>query len=80
MYDAVFALYHDQGHIAAYCYDCQRTMEMTLGLPFLHIAAHHRTALEAAGKNIADPTGMIECLLACSRYGQTARDFSKKNT
>lgn len=80
LYDAVFALYHDQGHIAALCYDCQRTIEMTLGLPFLHIAANHGTALADAGKNVANPAGMIECLLACSRYGQSAREFFKKNT
>jgi len=80
MYDAVLALYYDQGRIAAFCYDCQRTIELTLGLPFLHIAADYGTVLEDAGKNMADPVGMIECLLACSRYGQTAREFFKKNT
>ncbi|NLP08810.1 4-phospho-D-threonate 3-dehydrogenase [bacterium] len=77
-YDAVLALVHDQRRIAALGYDSQRTIELTLGLPFLHIAAIHETALEDAGKNIADPAGMIECLLACSRYGQTAREFLKR--
>ncbi len=78
-YDAVLALYYDQGCIAAHCCDPQRTIELTLGLPFLHIAADYGAALAEAGKNIADPAGMIECLLACSRYGQKAREFFKKN-
>ncbi len=79
-YDAVLSLYHDQGHIATKCYDFQRTIDLTMGLPFLRIAVDHGTAFDRAGKNIADPTSMIECLLACSRYGQTAREFFKKNS
>jgi 4-phospho-D-threonate 3-dehydrogenase / 4-phospho-D-erythronate 3-dehydrogenase len=79
-FDAVLSLYHDQGHIATKCYDFNRTIDLTLGLPFLRIAVDHGTAFDIAGKNVANPTSMIECLLACSRYGQQARTFFKKNS
>jgi len=79
-FDAVLALYHDQGHIATKCYDFHRTIDLTMGLPFLRISVDHGTAFDLAGKNLADPTSMIECLLACSRYGQLAREFFKKNS
>ena len=79
-FDAVLSLYHDQGHIATKCYDFHRTIDLTMGLPFLRIAVDHGTAFDLAGKNIADPTSMIECILACGRYGQQARTFIKKKS
>jgi 4-phospho-D-threonate 3-dehydrogenase / 4-phospho-D-erythronate 3-dehydrogenase len=79
-FDAVLSLYHDQGHIATKCYDFHRTIDLTMGLPFLRIAVDHGTAFDMAGQNIADPTSMIECILACGRYGQQARDFMKKKS
>ncbi len=79
-FDAVLSLYHDQGHIATKCYDFHRTIDLTMGLPFLRIAVDHGTAFDLAGKNIADPTSMIECILACGRYGRQARAFNKKKS
>lgn len=34
-YDAVLSLYHDQGHIATKTLDFERTIAITIGLPFL---------------------------------------------
>lgn len=67
-YDAVLSLYHDQGHIAAKTLDFDRTISLTLGLPFLRSSVDHGTAFDIAGKGIANPTGMIEAIKAAGRY------------
>lgn len=67
-YDAVLALYHDQGHIAAKTYDFHRTVSLTMGLPFLRTSVDHGTAMDIAGKNIADETSMVEAINAAIRY------------
>ncbi len=67
-YDAVLALYHDQGHIAAKTYDFHRTVSLTLGLPFLRTSVDHGTAMDIAGKNMANETSMVEAIDAAIRY------------
>jgi len=67
-YDAVLSLYHDQGHIAAKTYDFQRTVSLTLGLPFLRTSVDHGTAFDIAGQGIADETSMVEAILAAHKY------------
>ncbi|MGD9899227.1 MAG: 4-hydroxythreonine-4-phosphate dehydrogenase PdxA [Calditrichaceae bacterium] len=67
-YDAVLALYHDQGHIAAKTYDFHRTVSITMGLPFLRSSVDHGTAMDIAGKNIANETSMVEAIDAAIRY------------
>ncbi len=67
-YDAVLSLYHDQGHIAAKTLDFYRTVSLTMGLPFLRTSVDHGTAMDIAGKNIADATSMVEALKAAVKY------------
>jgi len=59
-YDAVLSLYHDQGHIATKMVDFERTISLTLGLPFLRTSVDHGTAFDIAGKGIATSTSMEE--------------------
>lgn len=72
-YDAVLALYHDQGHIAAKMTDFHRTVSITNGLPFLRTSVDHGTAFDIAGKNIAESISMEECLKVAVQY---AGDFT----
>lgn len=67
-YDAVLALYHDQGHIAAKTLDFYGTVSFTLGLPFLRTTPDHGTAFAIAGQNRANPESMIAALLAAAWY------------
>lgn len=67
-YDAVLSLYHDQGHIASKMYDFERTISLTLGLPFLRASVDHGTALDIAGQGIASSVCMEETILAAARY------------
>ncbi len=67
-FDAVLSLYHDQGHIACKTLDFERTVSMTLGLPFLRTSVDHGTAFDIAGQGIASPVSMIEAIKVAARY------------
>lgn len=65
-YDAVVALYHDQGLIPFKLLYFRDGVNMTVGLPFIRTSPDHGTAFDIAGKGIADPSSMIEAIrLAC---------------
>lgn len=65
-HDAVLALYHDQGHIAAKTVDFFGTVSCTLGLPVVRTAAEHGTAFDIAGRWVANPAGQVNALLAAA--------------
>lgn len=58
--DAYVAMYHDQGLIPVKTLDFRRTVNITLGLPFVRTSVGHGTGLDIAGKGRADPTSLIE--------------------
>ncbi|HUJ25079.1 MAG TPA: 4-hydroxythreonine-4-phosphate dehydrogenase PdxA [Myxococcales bacterium] len=60
--DAVVALYHDQGLVPAKLLDFERTVNVTLGLPFPRTSPDHGTADDIAWQGKADPTPMISAL------------------
>jgi 4-hydroxythreonine-4-phosphate dehydrogenase len=69
-YAAVLSLYHDQGHIACKTLDFERTISLTLGLPFLRTSVDHGTAFDIAWKGKASAVGMVEAILAAARYAR----------
>ncbi|NLI91120.1 MAG: 4-hydroxythreonine-4-phosphate dehydrogenase PdxA [Peptococcaceae bacterium] len=67
-YDAILSLYHDQGHIATKTLDFERTISITLGLPFIRTSVDHGTAFDIAGKGIASSVSMEEAIILAARY------------
>ena len=61
-FDAVLALYHDQGHIAVKVHNFHQSTTATLGIPFVRTSVDHGTAFDIAGKGIADATGAAAAL------------------
>ncbi len=57
-YDAVVAMYHDQGLAPLKLIAFERGVNWTLGLPFVRTSPDHGTAYDIAGKNLANPTSM----------------------
>ena len=57
-YDVVMAMYHDQGLIPVKTLDFERSVNVTLGLPYLRVSVDHGTAFDIAGKGIADAAPM----------------------
>lgn len=64
-YDAVVALYHDQGLIPCKTLDFDRTVNVTLGLPFVRTSPDHGTAYDIAGRGVARPDSMRAALALC---------------
>jgi 4-hydroxythreonine-4-phosphate dehydrogenase len=65
-FDAVLAMYHDQGLIPLKLLDFDNAVNVTLGLPIPRTSPDHGTAFAIAGKNLANPSSMIAAIrLAC---------------
>lgn len=64
-FDAVVAPYHDVGMTAIKVAAFGSAVNVTLGLPFPRTSPDHGTALDIAGRGIADPSSFIEALLLC---------------
>jgi 4-hydroxythreonine-4-phosphate dehydrogenase len=65
-FDAVLAMYHDQGLIPFKLLDFDTGVNVTLGLPKPRTSPDHGTAFDIAGKGIARPDSMIHAIrLAC---------------
>lgn len=62
-YDAVLAMFHDQGLIPAKALDFDRTVNVTLGLPMPRTSPDHGTAYDIAGTGKASSVPMREALL-----------------
>lgn len=61
-FDAVLALYHDQGHIAVKVHNFHQSVTATLGIPFVRTSVDHGTAFDIAGRGVADPSGAAAAL------------------
>ncbi|WP_099827841.1 4-hydroxythreonine-4-phosphate dehydrogenase PdxA [Oceaniglobus indicus] len=72
-YDAVVAMYHDQGHIPVkllgFAVDRETGrwtgmsgVNVTLGLPIIRTSVDHGTAFDIAGQGIADSNSLIEAI------------------
>ena len=58
-YDAVLAMYHDQALPVLKSEAFDRTVNLTLGLPFIRTSVDHGTALDLAGSGSANPASLI---------------------
>ena len=65
-FDAVIAPYHDVGMTAIKVASFGHAVNVTLGLPFPRTSPDHGTALDIAGRGIADASSMIQAVLMCA--------------
>jgi 4-phospho-D-threonate 3-dehydrogenase / 4-phospho-D-erythronate 3-dehydrogenase len=72
-FDAVVAMYHDQGHIAIKLLAMHRAVNVTLGLPIVRTSVAHGTAFDLAWQGRAETTGLIEALRVASRLANGRR-------
>jgi 4-hydroxythreonine-4-phosphate dehydrogenase len=57
-YDVVLAMYHDQALIPIKTMAFDRSVNVTIGLPYLRVSVDHGTAFDIAGRGIADAAPM----------------------
>ena len=62
-YDAVLSMYHDQALPVLKTIDFNKTVNITLGLPFLRVSVDHGTAEDIAKSYSANYESMMEALL-----------------
>ena len=61
-YDAALCMYHDQALIPIKALDFWRGVNVTLGLPIVRTSPDHGTALEIAGKGVANEASMVAAI------------------
>jgi len=61
-FDALLAMYHDQGLIPVKTLYFRKLVNLTVGLPFARTSPAHGTAFDIAGKNRADASSMVEAV------------------
>jgi len=72
-FDAVVALYHDQGLIPLKLLHFTDAVNITLGLPIVRTSVDHGTAYDIAGKGIADPSSLVAAIKMAARIAGTRR-------
>jgi 4-hydroxythreonine-4-phosphate dehydrogenase len=70
-FDAVVAMYHDQGHIAIKLLEMHRAVNVTLGLPIIRTSVAHGTAFDLAWQGKAECGGMVEAVRIASLLSRT---------
>lgn len=71
-YDAILCMYHDQALIPVKTLDFHGGVNVTLGLPFLRTSPDHGTALDLAGKGLANPASLIAALKLAAQMADQA--------
>jgi len=70
-FDAVVAMYHDQGLIPVKLLNFSDSVNITLGLPIVRTSVDHGTAYDIAGKGVADPSSLIAAIKMASEIAST---------
>ena len=69
-FDAVLAMYHDQGLPVLKHAGFEHGINLTLGLPYPRVAVDHGTALDLAGSGRADPSSRVAAVAMCAQLAR----------
>lgn len=69
-FDAVVAMYHDQGHIALKLMDMYRAVNITLGLPIVRTSVAHGTAFDKAWHGVAIADGLLAAIQVAAQLAR----------
>ncbi len=67
-YDAVVAMYHDQGLIPLKLAAFGKAVNITVGLPIIRTSVDHGTAYDIVGKGLADEGSLIEAIRLAAMF------------
>lgn len=70
-FDAVVAMYHDQGHIALKLLGMNAAVNITLGLPIVRTSVAHGTAFDRAWQGTANADGMVAAIRTAAQLAKT---------
>lgn len=72
-YDAVVAMYHDQGLCPLKLIGFETGVNWTLGLPFIRTSPDHGTAYNISGQGIADASSMLSAIRLAKQLATARR-------
>ena len=78
-FDAVLAMYHDQGLIPFKALASGEGVNYTAGLGGIRTSPDHGTAFDIAGKNKADNASYLKAIYACLDIIQARRQYDENN-
>jgi 4-hydroxythreonine-4-phosphate dehydrogenase len=79
-FDAVVAMYHDQGHVALKTVGFDRAVNVTLGLPIVRTSVAHGTAFDIAWQGKAGTASLIEAVRVAGRIVSGKRMLAGSST
>ncbi|QCK16213.1 4-hydroxythreonine-4-phosphate dehydrogenase PdxA [Mangrovivirga cuniculi] len=74
-YDAILAMYHDQGLIPFKTLAFETGVNYTAGLPIIRTSPDHGTAYDIVGKNQADPTSMMQAIFTAIDIVKNRKEY-----
>lgn len=77
-FDAVVAMYHDQGLIPLKMSARGKAVNVSVGLPIVRTSPDHGTAFDIAGRSLADPSSMIEAIRTAVAIASRRRVGARK--
>jgi 4-hydroxythreonine-4-phosphate dehydrogenase len=75
-FDAVVAMYHDQGMIPVKLLNFEHAVNITIGIPIIRTSPAHGTAFDIAGRNLASAAGMKAAILTAIQMAKTKKSVS----
>ncbi|WOC51614.1 hypothetical protein BPO_0967 [Bergeyella porcorum] len=76
-YDAVLAMYHDQGLAPFKTLAYEEGVNYTAGLPYIRTSPDHGTAYDIAGKNIADERSLTEAIFTGIKIFRNRQEYQE---
>jgi len=73
-FDAVVAMYHDQGMIPVKLLNFEHAVNITIGIPIIRTSPAHGTAFDIAGRNLASAAGMKAAILTAIQMAKTKKN------
>ena len=77
-FDVVIAAYHDQGLPVLKFSGFEKAVNITLGLPYPRVAVDHGTALDLAGRGLADPSSLQMAVKVCAQIALQRRHLANQ--
>jgi 4-hydroxythreonine-4-phosphate dehydrogenase len=76
-FDAVLAMYHDQGLIPFKAIAFEEGVNFTAGMPAVRTSPDHGTAYDIAGKGLADETSMLQAIYTAIDVARNRKEFTE---
>ncbi|MFA5239868.1 MAG: 4-hydroxythreonine-4-phosphate dehydrogenase PdxA [Phycisphaerae bacterium] len=77
-FDAVVAMYHDQGMIPVKLLAFEEAVNITIGLPIIRTSPAHGTAFDIVGKNMADASSMTAAITTAIQMARVKKKLESR--